>query len=101
MATSLPRTEMSGRGVAEVQQRMDRTVLVVHAMWTLLSEKSGITEADLLKRMTELDEADGTADGQVSAPPVRCSCGAMVCRKLARCLYCGKAYDGGSAFDTL
>jgi len=86
-----------------IQERTDRLVLVTHAMWSLMSEKMGITEADLLKRLTELDAADGTVDGQVTVttPPVRCSCGAMVCRKLNRCLFCGKPYQPASTFDTL
>ncbi len=89
------------RHYASTQERMDRLVLVTRAMWTLLTEKMGITEADLLKRLTELDAADGAVDGQVGLAPVRCSCGAMVCRKLNRCLFCGKPYEGGSTFDTL
>ena len=84
-----------------LQQRTDRLVLVVHAMWTLMTEKLGITDADLVKRMTDLDAADGTVDGRVTLPPVRCSCGAMVCRKLNRCLFCGKPYAAGGTFDTL
>jgi hypothetical protein len=89
------------RDYVAIQERTDRLVLVTHAMWALMAEKMGITEADLLKRLTELDAADGTVDGQVTAAPVRCSCGAMICRKMNRCLFCGKAYQGGSTFDTL
>ncbi len=84
-----------------LQERSDRLVLVVHAMWSVMSEKMGLTDAGLAKRMTELDAADGALDGRVTAPAVRCSCGAMVCRKLNRCLFCGKPYDAGSTFDAL
>ena len=91
------------RDYVATQERMDRLVLVTRAMWTLLSEKMGVTEADLVKRLTELDAADGAADGQVTAasPPVRCSCGAAICRQMRRCLFCGKPYEDGSTFDTL
>jgi hypothetical protein len=83
-------------------QRMDRLVLLVHAMWTLLSEKTSVTEADLLKRVTELDAQDGTVDGRVTKPPVRCSkCDAMVSRKFNRCLFCGQEYKEGGAFGNL
>ncbi len=91
------------RDYVAIQERMDRLVLVTHAMWTLLSEKMGVTEADLVKRLTELDAADGIVDGQVAATaaPARCSCGAAICRKMNRCLFCGKPYQAGSTFDTL
>jgi hypothetical protein len=89
------------RDFAALQERTDRLVLVVHAMWTVLTEKMGISDADLVKRITALDAADGVEDGRVTVPPVRCSCGAMVCRKLGRCLFCGKPYAAGSTFDTL
>ncbi len=94
-------TDPFARQYVEMQERLDRLVLVTRAMWTLLADKMGVTEADLLKRLTELDAADGTVDGHVTAAPVRCSCGAMICRKLNRCLFCGKPYRDGSAFDTL
>lgn len=71
-------------------------------MWTLLSEKTGLTDAELLKRVTDLDAQDGTIDGRITRPPVRCSkCDAVVCRKFSRCLFCGEEYTGGSAFETL
>jgi hypothetical protein len=77
-------------------------VLMVHAMWTLLSEKTGLTDAELLKRVTDLDAQDGTIDGRITRPPVRCSkCDAMVSRQFNRCLFCGQEYTGGSAFETL
>jgi hypothetical protein len=89
-------------GAKEVEERLDRLVLVVHAMWSLVREKTNVTEADLLKRATELDAQDGTVDGRITRPPVPCSkCGAMICRKFNRCLFCGQEYSGGSALDVV
>jgi len=89
------------RDYEALKERYDRLVLVVHAMWTLVAEKTAITDADLAKQITDLDAADGTVDGRVTAPPVQCSCGAMVCRKMKRCMFCGKPYEAGTTFDTL
>ena len=87
---------------SRVEQRVDQLLLVVQAMWTLIQEKTGLTDAELLARMTELDARDGTADGHVRRPPVKCAkCGAMVARKFNRCLFCGEPYAAGSAFDTV
>jgi hypothetical protein len=89
------------RHVAQLQERVDRLVLVVHAMWSLIAEKTNLTEADLLQRMNDLDAADGVVDGRVTRPPIRCSCGAMVNRKLHRCLFCGKEAPDAGTFDKL
>jgi hypothetical protein len=89
-------------GAQDVELRLNRLVLVVHAMWSLLQEKTQLTEADLLKRATELDAQDGTVDGRITRPPVPCSkCGATVCRKFNRCLFCGQEYTGGTALDAV
>jgi hypothetical protein len=89
-------------GLALAQERVDKLVLLTHAMWTLLSEKSGMSEADLIKRVTDLDAQDGSVDGRITRPPVRCSkCGAMVCRKFNRCLFCGQAHTDDGAFGAL
>jgi hypothetical protein len=88
--------------MAQAQQRADKLVLMVHAIWTLIAEKTGLTEDDLRKRVTELDGQDGTIDGRITRPQVRCSkCDAVVCRKFNRCLFCGQEYTGGGAFETL
>jgi hypothetical protein len=85
--------------IQELASRVDKLTLVTHAMWTLLSERTNVTEEDLVRRVTELDGQDGSVDGKVTRPPQKCSCGAMVCTKFQRCLFCGKQYQGsGAAF---
>ncbi len=98
-----PATAPAPKEYLQVQQRLDRMALVVRAMWTLLAEKAGVTEADLARRITDLDASDGVIDGRVTTPPFRCSCGAMVCRRFNRCLFCGKQYADSqtSPFDTV
>ena len=90
------------REFLHLEKRIDKIVLVVHAMWTLMGEKTDLTETELLKRVTELDGKDGAIDGRVTKPPVPCpKCGATICHKFNRCLFCGQEYAGGSAFDTV
>jgi hypothetical protein len=86
----------AAKEVHELNERMDKLVLAVSAMWSLLTEHTKVTDADLAKRITELDGKDGTLDGKVTARPVKCSCGATVCTKFRRCLFCGKEYREGS-----
>jgi hypothetical protein len=82
-------------------KQLDKLGLVCQAMWSLIQEKTNLTERDLLERVTELDLKDGVLDGKYAKPPVDCpKCGAKMSRKFNRCLFCGQEYSDGSAFDT-
>ncbi len=84
-----------------IEQRLDRLVLANMAMWSLLQEKTGLTEQDLLDRVQEIDLADGQADGKAGKPPVKCGeCGRMMSPRHKRCLYCSAERQDYSAFDS-
>ena len=51
--------------IAELQTRIDTLVMVNMAMWSLLRDKTGLTEDDLLERVREVDLADGVEDVSV------------------------------------
>lgn len=98
----VPGAQPEVAGVRRIDERVDQMLLVVQAMWTLLQEKTGLTDAELRARVTQLDAQDGTTDGRVTRPPVKCrKCGAAVSRKFNRCLFCGEPYTEGSEFDTI
>jgi hypothetical protein len=87
---------------SRADQRVDQLLLVVQAMWTLVQEKTGLTDAELVARVSELDGGDGVVDGRIVRPPVKCAkCGAAVSRKFNRCLFCGKPYLEGNVLDTV
>ena len=78
--------------VSEVDARLERTLLAVEAMWTLLREKLGLSDLELVERINELDVSDGKLDGRVRKTPVSCpACGRAMSRKFPRCMYCGQA----------
>jgi hypothetical protein len=83
---------MLGHGVIEAQEldeRLDRMLLVIQAMWDLLKEK-GYTDEQLLEKIREIDLDDGVEDGHRTAALVKCSkCGSAVARNLPRCQFCG------------
>ena len=79
-----------------------RLALVCHALWTLLRERTGLTEEDLLARVRELDLRDGREDGRIATTVSSCrSCGRVLARRHARCIYCGSARLRASAFDAV
>lgn len=85
----------------QIQDRFDRTVLINEAMWQLLSERVGVTDEQLARRVYELDTADGRADGKRVAEPVDCECGAVIGGRSHVCMFCGAAAPQGTFFDTV
>jgi hypothetical protein len=84
----------------DINQRVDRLILVVDAMWSLLKD-SGWTDEQLRARLEELDLADGVADGRRTPKPAACGgCGSMVEVGRSTCAFCGVAVsDDGPVTD--
>jgi len=85
-----------------MEERIDQLLLVCAAMWELLREKTGATEADLVDKIAQLDAADGVADGKLTHTPQKCvACGRVISPKHQRCLYCGAAAPQETVFKTI
>ena len=90
----------SASATDQLSMRTDRLVLVVTAMWSLLREKTNLSEQDLETRVREIDLRDGRLDGKVSRHPASCAkCGRALSPRHASCFYCGGEIDRGSALD--
>jgi hypothetical protein len=73
-----------------LEMRLERMLLTMEAMWTLLRDRFGVTDEELAARIVALDESDGMLDGKVRREPVACpSCSRTVPSRFPRCLYCG------------
>jgi hypothetical protein len=73
-----------------LEMRLERALLTMEAMWTLVRDRFGVTDEQLAARIVELDESDGMLDGKVRRPPAACpSCSRNVPSRFPRCLYCG------------
>ncbi|BAM04214.1 hypothetical protein [Phycisphaera mikurensis] len=98
------RTEagQANREAAANDDRLDRLSLVCMAMWSLLQEKTGLTEEDLLQRVELLDLMDGEADGKATVRVRPCpTCDRPLGPRHKKCIYCGAERPGGSAFDNV
>ena len=86
----------------DVDERIDRLVLLVEAMWSLLRDQ-GLSDEDLAARLIQLDQTDGSVDGRRTPAPATCrSCGSKVAAGLAACQFCGTEMAGESTpFDSL
>jgi hypothetical protein len=78
----------------DVNERVDRLILVVDAMWSLLKD-SGWTDEQLRERLKQIDLVDGVEDGRRTPQPSRCAkCDSMVEVGRSTCAFCGVAISG-------
>jgi hypothetical protein len=96
-------TARAGLARADDDDHLRQLLLITEAMWSLLSERTGVTVADLRTRMAEIDAVDGAVDGRRGpTPPSPCpSCGAMVDRTRSTCAFCGAEVPGRDPFDAV
>lgn len=75
--------------IQALDDRIDRLMLVVEGMWSLL-EENGYTADQLVERIEALDASDGQVDGQSARSSGRCQqCLAVLGRGLSNCQFCG------------
>ena len=101
-AADRKQAERASRQAQHFAERIDRLTLICMSLWSLLREKTYLTEKDLLERVHKIDLADGKADGKASRQIAKCpQCGRTMSPRHARCLYCGAQGLKVSAFDAV
>jgi hypothetical protein len=88
-------------GRRDMERRYERLRLVTMAMWALLKDRSGLTEADLQKYVNEVDLIDGKLDGRLTREKgiVDCpKCQRRVLKTALACVYCGEPNAQGDSF---
>ena len=72
------------------------------AMWSLIQDKTQLTEDDLLERVSMIDLMDGVEDGKASRSIQKChACNRVMSSRHRKCLYCGEKKLAQSAFDAI
>jgi len=87
--------------IGQLHERVENLALICMAMWSLIREKTELTEDDLKKRVHEIDQADGVVDGKITTSPVQAcpKCGNTLSKRFRRCLYCGYEAPGQVFFS--
>jgi len=98
----------SGSGAAadatleDLQERVDTLILINMAMWSLLRDKNGLNEEDLMTKVREIDLMDGVEDGKVTKHVAKCTqCERVMSPRHKRCVYCGAERLDATAFDNV
>ena len=74
-----------------LNDRLDHLALVTEAMWELLSEREGITVAELAERVRAIDAGHGKRTSGHDHE-LRCSsCHAVIPATMQKCQFCGTA----------
>jgi hypothetical protein len=101
-ASSAQGTALSAKGdVAELTRRVEALTLLCQAMWELVSENSGLTDAQIASRVKEIDLRDGVLDGRIKHTSSCTKCGAVVSAKSYSCVYCGTTNSSKSPFGVI
>ena len=97
------RASSTHAGHVELEMRHEQLKLVTLALWRLLKDRVGLTEAELQRYVESMDLLDGAADGKVDLTRelVKCSrCSRSVLNTAIVCPYCGTRRKSGNVFDT-
>ncbi len=79
------------RDAHEVEGRLDRALLACEAMWSILRDKLGVTDVELIERINDIDLSDGRLDGKVRKTAVACpKCNRTISQRFPTCMYCGQ-----------
>ena len=90
------RSGASATDIMDLNDRVDRLLLVVDAMWSLL-EDAGYTDEQLVERIEQIDVSDGAADGKRKPEATICvNCEAKVPGGFPACQFCGTPVAGAS-----
>jgi hypothetical protein len=94
-------SRLLGRTVEHLTDVLQRLLLVNQAMWQLLQQRTGATEAELLDTMQEIDLRDGQLDGKVTQRRTCAACKRVLSKRSRRCLYCGAEAEDATPFPAI
>jgi len=89
---SRPSTSLGASEIAQLQIKVERLLMITEALWTILKEKNGLEDKELLRQIVQIDLRDGKLDGRVATtPPEPCpKCQRIVAKNSVKCMYCGE-----------
>lgn len=76
--------------VRHLEESVARLALLNAAMWSLLKDRTGLTDAALASRIRDIDLRDGVEDGKITPNVQTCQkCNRTMAPRHRHCIYCG------------
>lgn len=78
--------------IQELEDGMERLLLITEALWKLLKEQHGYEDQELIRQIAAIDLRDGKYDHRVAktAPRPCPKCTRTLGKHRSKCLYCGE-----------
>ena len=77
-----------------LKANLERSFMISHALWEIVRFQCGLTDEDILRKVSEIDLRDGVLDGKNEGTPTICpGCGQRVSTRNPTCPYCGHVID--------
>ncbi len=78
----------------DLRHRVEMLMITCQALWEIVHAQTGVSEAEMLAKMQEVDGRDGRLDGKIATGMLTCP----VCNRpnnatSTNCIYCGAVLD--------
>jgi hypothetical protein len=85
--------------IKNLEEKIDQMALRCQAMWELLRDTTGLTDAEIVEKICDVDLRDGVLDGKITKTGQPCpGCGRTINAKHNHCLYCGEPAQSEEIF---
>lgn len=89
----------SAERIRDLEFSVERATLIAQALWELLRERLGTSDADLLAKMEEISARSEVQDCDAPSQPAPCAnCARPLGTNAVRCLYCGTSVPKSTIF---
>ncbi|WP_145212363.1 hypothetical protein [Planctomycetes bacterium TBK1r] len=77
--------------IARLEDKIESLALTCQALWEVARDHSGLSDEQLLAKVSEIDLRDGVADGKMGSGTDSCGkCGRTLSKRRMSCMYCGE-----------
>ncbi|PAY16816.1 hypothetical protein CKO51_24580 [Rhodopirellula sp. SM50] len=77
--------------IARLEDKVESLALTCQALWEVARDHSGLSDEQLLAKVSEIDLRDGVADGKMGSGTESCRrCGRTISKRHMSCMYCGE-----------
>ncbi len=88
--------------IHSLSRKIETLALTNQALYEILRDHLGITEAQVIQKMKEIDRRDGSTNGMMNPVLASCrKCGRQVNTSMKKCIHCGEGVTEGHLFQKL